>query len=120
MYTTVTATDVLCELCGKTEEKKCFIFWRNGNYLYLCPLNTAKWLQWKSVVRLSWVNNIAFVLLFGNVQEPCNFTRHIRTNKCRRLRNGVDWSYLLYGFCKDLWTLMSAFPRFFVSIGLLH
>ena len=44
-----------------------------------------------------------------------NSTDIYETNKYQRLRYSAGWTYLYNGFCKDLRTLISAFPRFFMS-----
>ena len=40
------------------------------------------------------VGIIIALVLFGDVPEPSNFTDIYETNKCQRLRDSVDWTYL--------------------------
>ena len=39
-------------------------------------------------------NNHSVSAIFGSVPEPSNFTDIYETNKCQRLRDSVDWTYL--------------------------
>ena len=80
-----------------------------NNYQTIASAEVLIWFSW---------NNYSVSAIFGDVLEPCNFTRHPLFRISASVY-AIAWTGLVNmdGFCKDLRTSISANLRFFVSWG---